>query len=45
MVDATVLSGRYSLEQQIARGGMGTVYAARDERLDRPVAVKLLKED
>ena len=40
-----VLAGRYLLEEQIAAGGMGTVYAATDQRLHRRVAVKLLKEE
>jgi len=36
------LAGRYSLEREIGRGGMGVVYLAREVRLDRPVAIKLL---
>jgi len=38
----TTLAGRFSLEREIGRGGMGVVYLARDVALDRPVAIKLL---
>src|SRR6185312_16231662 len=34
--------GTYSLERELGRGGMGVVYLARDARLDRRVAIKLL---
>lgn len=36
------LAGRYSIEREIGRGGMGVVYLAREVHLDRPVAIKLL---
>jgi len=36
------LAGRYVLERRLGRGGMGVVYLARELRLDRRVAIKLL---
>ncbi|MCU1498084.1 MAG: Serine/threonine protein kinase [Acidimicrobiales bacterium] len=37
-----VFNGRYELVRRIARGGMAEVFLARDQLLDRPVALKIL---
>ena len=40
---AAALADRYTLEKELGRGGMATVYLARDLRHDRPVALKVLE--
>ncbi len=39
------LAGRYDLEHEIGRGGMATVYLARDVKHNRNVAVKVMRPD
>ena len=44
MADLTgeLIDNRYLLQRILASGGMATIYAALDTRLDRPVAVKIM---
>jgi serine/threonine protein kinase/Flp pilus assembly protein TadD len=39
------LADRYCVEREIGRGGMGTVFLARDVKHDRPVALKILNPE
>jgi serine/threonine protein kinase len=41
---AEVIADRYELEELVGKGGMSTVYRARDRLLERTVAIKLLHE-
>jgi len=41
-LDGALLDGRYRVQAKIASGGTSTVYRGLDERLDRPVAVKVM---
>jgi eukaryotic-like serine/threonine-protein kinase len=42
---ASLLGNRYQLQKSLGSGGMSLVYLARDLMLERPVAVKILKQD
>ena len=39
----SALADRYTIEREIGRGGMATVYLARDVKHERQVAVKVLR--
>ncbi len=41
-LDGRVFSNRYEIQREIAQGGMAEVYLARDQLLNRPVALKAL---
>jgi len=42
---ATAVAERYTIESELGRGGMATVYRAWDRKHERPVAVKVLRRD
>jgi tRNA A-37 threonylcarbamoyl transferase component Bud32 len=44
-LNGRVIADRYTIGSLISQGGMGQVWKAYDERLGRPVAVKLLRPD
>ena len=41
----SILAQHYEIERELGRGGMATVYLARDKRHDREVAIKILSPD
>ena len=45
LAPGTLLGGRYRIEREIGRGGMAEVFLACDLRLERRVAVKVLRAD
>src|SRR5690242_13840855 len=40
-----IISGKYSIEEKLGEGGMGSVYQAYDGLMKRVVAIKLLNQD
>ena len=43
-VPGRLLGGRYRVDALLGRGGMSEVHLGHDERLDRPVAIKMLRQ-
>ena len=41
----SALADRYDLERQVGEGGMATVYRARDRKIERTVAIKVLRPE
>ncbi len=41
----SALAGRYNVVREVARGGMGTIFEAQDQKHHRPVAIKVLNPD
>ena len=41
----TALADRYAIERELGAGGMATVYLADDRKLNRKVAIKVLRPD
>ena len=39
-----IIGDRYEIQEKIGTGGMSDVYRALDHKLNRPVAVKVLKD-
>ncbi len=45
MAEEKLLGNRYRIEEQLGAGGMAVVFRAQDQLLERPVAIKILRQD
>jgi eukaryotic-like serine/threonine-protein kinase len=45
VLESIPVGDRYAVERELGRGGMATVYLARDRKHDRPVAIKIVHPD
>ena len=45
LTSGTILAGRYEIVGRIGAGGMSNVYKAKDQKLNRFVAIKVLKPE
>jgi eukaryotic-like serine/threonine-protein kinase len=45
VVEPITATDRYTIERELGRGGMAVVYLARDQKHDRPVAIKILRPE
>ena len=45
MTEKRILNNRYEVIEEIGKGGMAVIYRARDQMLERQVAVKVLRKD
>lgn len=45
LTEGEVVAGKYRIIRRLGEGGMGTVYVALNERLNKEVALKILSED